>query len=336
MASTTNMDKSLLGYAVQGRTDISGVDVVDASGAELRLNAAFWGEGVLNNSFAVAPDSGMNLTVGADGDVAVLAGSSAGQGQYLVGTATDFTVTVPASDPSQARVDEVYLVVLDNTYDASGLALPIIGYRTGTVGGGAPGPDSGWTASLKLATVNVGAGVTTISINDITDERVGSEPAAHAHDWADITGKPATFTPSTHSHGDADINGLDASAVTTGSFAAARIPSLDASKIGSGTVSAARLPDASTSAQGVVQLSTSTSSTSTSTAATPSAVKAAYDLAASKANSSHTHAYISSTTPQNTASNSFAAYRIRNIWIGSSTPSSTGRETGDVWFDTSA
>ena len=42
------------------------------------------------------------------------------------------------------------------------------------------------------------------------------------------------------------------------------------------------LADASTSAKGAVQLSTSTNSTSTTLAATPSAVKAAYDLAASK------------------------------------------------------
>ena len=48
---------------------------------------------------------------------------------------------------------------------------------------------------------------------------------------------------------------------------------------------ASDLPSASTSAAGVVQLSTSTSSTSTSLAATPSAVKAAYDLANSKADS---------------------------------------------------
>lgn len=62
-----------------------------------------------------------------------------------------------------------------------------------------------------------------------------------------------------------------------------------ASDITSGTINAARLPSASTSARGIVQLSTSTSSTSTTMAATPSAVKAAYDLAASKANASHTH-----------------------------------------------
>ena len=46
---------------------------------------------------------------------------------------------------------------------------------------------------------------------------------------------------------------------------------------------------ATTSATGIVQLSSSTSSTSETLAATPKAVKAAYDLAASKAASSHTH-----------------------------------------------
>ena len=58
------------------------------------------------------------------------------------------------------------------------------------------------------------------------------------------------------------------------------------------TVGGMTLPTASTSAAGVVQLSTSVSSASTTLAATPSAVKAAYDLAAGKADASHTHAYV--------------------------------------------
>lgn len=49
------------------------------------------------------------------------------------------------------------------------------------------------------------------------------------------------------------------------------------------------LPQGSTLGKGVVQLSTSATSTSQSEAATPSAVKAAYDLAASKANLHHSH-----------------------------------------------
>lgn len=55
------------------------------------------------------------------------------------------------------------------------------------------------------------------------------------------------------------------------------------------TVGGMTLPTASTSTAGIVQLSTSTASTSTTLAATPSAVKAAYDLAAGKAAASHTH-----------------------------------------------
>jgi len=52
---------------------------------------------------------------------------------------------------------------------------------------------------------------------------------------------------------------------------------------------ASDLPSASTGAPGVAQLNSAVNSTSNSQAATPSAVKAAYDLAASKASGSHTH-----------------------------------------------
>ena len=47
-------------------------------------------------------------------------------------------------------------------------------------------------------------------------------------------------------------------------------------------------PDASTAVKGIVQLSTATNSTSTTLAATPSAVKSAYDLAASKTSNTGT------------------------------------------------
>lgn len=54
------------------------------------------------------------------------------------------------------------------------------------------------------------------------------------------------------------------------------------------------LPSATTSATGIVQLTNSTSSTSTTTAATPNSVKIAYDLANSKASSSHGHTNLTS------------------------------------------
>ena len=59
-----------------------------------------------------------------------------------------------------------------------------------------------------------------------------------------------------------------------------------------GTVAAKAIPTASTSAAGIVQLTSDTNSTSTTLAATASAVKAAYDLAAGKANASHSHSYL--------------------------------------------
>lgn len=78
----------------------------------------------------------------------------------------------------------------------------------------------------------------------------------------------------------------DTGRVTTGSsLVAADIPNLDASKVTTGTMAVARLPAASTSAVGVAQLNSTTNSTSTTQAATPSAVKAAYDLAAAKISS---------------------------------------------------
>jgi hypothetical protein len=49
------------------------------------------------------------------------------------------------------------------------------------------------------------------------------------------------------------------------------------------------LPSATTTAKGVVQLNSAVNSTSTTQAATPSAVKSAYDLASSKANATHSH-----------------------------------------------
>lgn len=52
---------------------------------------------------------------------------------------------------------------------------------------------------------------------------------------------------------------------------------------------ASDLPNASTSAKGVSKLNSATNSSSETDAATPKAVKAAYDLAASKAAASHTH-----------------------------------------------
>lgn len=81
--------------------------------------------------------------------------------------------------------------------------------------------------------------------------------------------------------------------------------------------------DASTTEAGVVRLSTATGSTSTTLAATPSAVKAAYDLAASKADASHTHSqYLDTDIGHNIVGSLCFARRVSaGTWT--STPGST-------------
>lgn len=63
----------------------------------------------------------------------------------------------------------------------------------------------------------------------------------------------------------------------------------------SGSATTSTVPTASTSVYGITKLSSSTSSTSTSLAATPSAVKSAYDLAAGKSTVSFTRSLTSGT-----------------------------------------
>lgn len=166
-------------YALQARTDDAGTPVDDAGAADLRAVLAILTAGVVTPAagFAVAPDANLDLAVGsgtAYTDVAVVAGTDPGQGRYLVRLGDDeTTVTLDAADLSNPRIDELYLVVLDDQYDSSGLVLPRLAVRKGTAAASpsAPGPDGSWKAYLKLAEVLVGAGVTSITAGNITDAR---------------------------------------------------------------------------------------------------------------------------------------------------------------------
>lgn len=185
MPTTTYTDATFAVAAIGARTDSSGVAVADYTAEEARLLSTILSEGYLSSdsSFQVAAQAVPNMSVkvgsgSAKADVYVVAGETAGQGNYLTRLdASSVTVTVPAADASQARTDEVYLVVRDNAYDASSRGLPQLGYRKGDAGGSAPGPDSNWKASVKLATIAVGAAVSTITSGNITDNRVPSQLA---------------------------------------------------------------------------------------------------------------------------------------------------------------
>lgn len=169
-------------YVLQSRTDAAGAAVDDADGEDLRtVLDAFYTEGIVTPAaaFQVTEDSptGMTVLIGsgsAKSDHCLIDGDIAGQGAYLARMEdATVTLTVPAADSSNPRIDEVYLVVQDNAYDSSSRVLPRIAYRDGTAGTSpsAPGPDAAWEAFMLVATINVGAGVTEITNSDITDER---------------------------------------------------------------------------------------------------------------------------------------------------------------------
>jgi hypothetical protein len=142
----------------------------------------------------------MNVIVGsgaAKADYYVVAGNIAGQGNYMVRLeAATVTVTLNAADGSLARKDEIYLVVLDDAYDSTTLALPRLAYRDGTPAASptAPGPDAAWDAYVLIATIDVPAAASDILACTITDERLAST-IAHGQFASDTSASPNAVGP---------------------------------------------------------------------------------------------------------------------------------------------
>jgi len=180
VATTTYTDATMGARAIGARTDSGGTPVTDVSAEEDRYAHVLFGEGKLSaDAFVPAAGAGATMDVDfgsgvAKADYYVVAGNDAGQGNYVVRlAAASETVTLAAADGSLPRIDEVYLVVQDNAYDASGNALPRFGLRTGTAAASpaVPGPDAGWDAYVLLASIAVPAAAADIVACTITDER---------------------------------------------------------------------------------------------------------------------------------------------------------------------
>ena len=125
------------------------------------------------------------------------------------------------------------------------------------------------------------------------DLAAGKAPVSHTHPWSQITGVPAA---SLTAKGTVQLS----SAINSTSETLAATPKAvkAAYDLAAGKAPASHthpwsqitgVPAASLTAKGTVQLSSAINSTSEILAATPKAVKAAYDLAAGKAPVSHTH-----------------------------------------------
>ncbi|MCV8380633.1 tail fiber protein [Escherichia coli] len=118
-------------------------------------------------------------------------------------------------------------------------------------------------------------------------------PASHTHPWNQITGVPsASLTAKgTVQLSSATNSNSETLAATPRAVKAAY--DLAASKASASHThpwnQITGVPSASLTAKGIVQLSSATNSNSETLAATPRAVKAAYDLANSKAAAAHTH-----------------------------------------------
>lgn len=182
MVTTTYVDGTFGVREIGGRTDSAGTAVDDLPLEQDALINAILTQGYLTDgAFEVSADSpaSMDVTVGsgaAKADIYVVETDETGRHPYLVRLDdASITVTLDAADASNPRIDEIWLVVRDPALsgDAGSLALPRIAYRKGDAGTSpsAPGADSAWAASVKLATVTVGAGVTSITAGNITDNR---------------------------------------------------------------------------------------------------------------------------------------------------------------------
>ena len=208
MATTSLKDVSLGIRDIGNRTDFAGGAVTDLSAEEDRFINIALTEGYITpvDAFEVNEGAGatMNVVVGSGSskaDYYLVEGNGVGQGNYVVRLegATE-TFSLGAADPSLARKDEVYIVVLDNAYDSSGKALAVLAVRQGDAAASpsAPGPDGSWDAYALLATVDVPAAASDILACTITDERVVSNPVMDV-DAATLDGIDSSgFVPSSH------------------------------------------------------------------------------------------------------------------------------------------
>ena len=199
--------------SIGARTDAAGDPVTDINAEEDRFANIFVSEGYISppEAFEPTPSTGFDLILGsgvADTDYYVVEGAGVGQGNYVVrlDDASE-TVTLAAADLSNPRIDEVYLLVMDNAYDASGLVLPRIAVRQGDPGAdpSVPGPDSSWLAYALIASIAIPAAAADISESTVTDERPQSQSNVDAPTLGGLAA--SAFAASDHDH-DADYAAL--------------------------------------------------------------------------------------------------------------------------------
>lgn len=133
------------------------------------------GEGVIDldsGALKVTEKSGTpDMSVDVAAGFGVVAGDTvATQGLYLLENDATVNLAISASDPTNDRIDLVVAQVRDNTVDSGGNNDWRLFVVTGTPAA-SPSPPALPDSSLQLATVNVGAGVSSITNANIDDDR---------------------------------------------------------------------------------------------------------------------------------------------------------------------
>jgi hypothetical protein len=111
----------------------------------------------------------MSVSIAA-GWAAIVGNYTANQGVYMAYNDAALTATITTADPTNPRIDRVCITVNDSAYTGS-LNNVVVNVVAGTPAGSPVAPATP-TNSISLATIAVGAGVTTILTANITDTRV--------------------------------------------------------------------------------------------------------------------------------------------------------------------
>lgn len=147
-----------------------------AENDRLTANQIVWAQtGVRRTNDLVVSQSGtpgMSVSIAA-GWAIVVGNFTTNMGAYSIYNDAAVTGTITAADPTNPRIDRVCLTVNDSAYTGS-TNIVSVNVVAGTPAGSPSAPATP-TNSISLATVLVGAGVTSIVNANITDTRVRTE-----------------------------------------------------------------------------------------------------------------------------------------------------------------
>lgn len=148
-----------------GSRDDVGNDVRDT---DLRaLVGELWTPGVFDGQFRHQATSGMTVTVGSSGDVAIVPNEAGtDRDAFIVKQLTATSVTLDPSSSTDDRTDQVWLVVRQADLDGGGQTDAALVARTGAPGsavGGPDDPDPTWLSALRLVDYRIPAGATSPS-----------------------------------------------------------------------------------------------------------------------------------------------------------------------------